>query len=187
MNNTFKLVLTVAVVIAIAGLFLPVGNTVIERVLGSNAGPDHYDLQSFQGGLVERNYFATSTTATTQTFAARDIAPGGALYSTLAVTPNTGDITITLPASSTMSSVLPVAGMSATQCWYNASTTAGIDITIAAGTGIDLEVASSTITDGAPALTVLSDNSGCFRWTRKAATASAFDFSVLFTRFVNGD
>ena len=185
MNNTIKVVLTVAVVIAIAGVFLPRGNTIIERIVG-NAGPDQYELQSFYGGVREGHYFATSTTATTQTLSTADIAPDGSLYSTWAMTPNVGDVTFTLPASSTMSAVLPTAGMSSTQCWYNASTTAGIDITVAAGTGIDLEVASTTGV-GSAVLTVLADGSACFDWTRKAATASTFDFLVKFTRFVNGD
>lgn len=182
-KNIMGVALVAVLVIAIGAYWFPR----VQAVLGSNPGPDHYELQTFQGGLVEKFYVATSTTATTQTLAVGDIAPGGTLYSTVALRPNVDDVIFTLPASSTMKSVLPVAGMSATQCWYNASTTAGIDITIAAGVGIDLEVASSTVLESDPVLTILSDSSGCFRWTRKAATASTFDFSVLFSRFVDGD
>ena len=184
MNKNIIWIATVAVlVIAIGGYSFPKVNI----PFGANPGPDHYESQTFYSGLVENHYNSTSTTATAQTLSVSDIAPGGVLYSTLALRPNTGDVTFTLPATSTMRSVLPVPGMSATQCWYNATTTSGIDITITAGTGIDLEVASSTITDGAPSLTILADNVGCFRWIRKATTTTAFDFSVLFTRFVNGD
>ena len=127
---------------------------------------------------------STSTTATTYTLVAADILN----YESVVITPNTGDLTLTLPASSTLSAFVPTAGDWAEQCWYNASTTAGIDITFAAGTGIDLEVASST-SGGAqsPVLTMLANSSACFKYIRKPATASAFDIIVQMTRFVDGD
>ena len=185
-----KLIVAVAVVmvIAIAGVFLPAGKSVVQTVVGAFPSPTIYEALELLGGSTRGFYYATSTTATTYTVTANDmVAKSGAAYDTIALTPNVGDLTLTLPASSTLRHFLPKAGMTAKQCWLNASTTAGIDLTFAAGTGIDFEVASSTIVDGLPVLTVLADSKGCFDFTRKPATASAFDFNVSFTRFVDGD
>lgn len=119
---------------------------------------------------------STSTTGTTQTLAAADITG----YSTVILTPNTNSVTLTLPASSTLSAFVPAAGDWAMQCWINATTTAAKNITFAAGTGIDLEVSSSS-------LVIAPGNSGCFRFLRKPATATAFDIIAQFTTFVDGD
>ena len=142
----------------------------------------------FDGGVIRSYNNSTTTTATSQTLAAADIAPSGIPYDTVFITPNTGDLTLTFPASSTLSAFIPTAGDMAEQCWYNASTTAGIDITFAAGTGVDLEVASST-SGGlqSPVLTMLADSGTCFTYVRKPATTAAFDILLLMTRFVNGD
>lgn len=141
-------------------------------------------LATFNAGILHSYVNSTSTTATAYTLVPDDIVD----YESVIITPNKGDLTLTFPASSTLSEFVPTAGDWAEQCWYNASTTAGIDLTFAAGTGIDLEVASSTTgAAGSIALTILADNSGCFKYIRKPATASAFDILVQFTRFVNGD
>jgi len=158
-----------------------------EQPLAGSAGPDHTEYQRFLAGVSYHNSVATSTTATTQTLGANDIAPRGIPLDHISFTPNTGDLTLTWPASSTLRNFVPRAGDVAHQCFTNASTTAGIDITIAAGTGIDLEVASSTVLESKPVLTVLADSTVCFTYIRKPSTASAFDIKVLMTRFVDGD
>lgn len=182
-----KLIVIVAVVMAV--IAIAVYSYQRAPSLGVNPGPTSYTPQEFMAGVTYGNYLATSTSATTYTLVAADlVGSSGFAYDTIALTPTVGDLTITLPASSTLRHFLPQAGMSAKQCFYNASTTAGIDITIAAGTGIDLEVASSTTAGGeTPALTILADSTGCLDYIRKPATATAFDITVLFSRFVNGD
>ena len=156
----------------------------IPTELGATPGSEFYNLVKMNAGNQVGNYIATSTTATTYTMVRKDmVSPNGGLYDTVSFTPNVGDITVTFPASSTLA-VLSGAGESATQCWHNASTTSGIDITWAAGTGIDLMVASSTVAEGgAPALTTLSNQLGCFKFVRQADT----DITAVFERYVAGD
>lgn len=172
MNKTLKVVLSVAVVIAIAGAYLVSRN---ESNLGATPGPVQLSYQEFYGGVLYGRTLATSSAQTTQTLVATDIVG----YDTILFTPNTGDITLTLPASTTLKSFLPLRGQRQQTCFHNASTTAGIDVIFAAGTGIDLETASSTATD----LTILADQFACFQIIRKANT----DFGVLLTEYTNGD
>ncbi len=54
------------------------------------------------------------------------------------------DYTYTLPATSTLTTLLSNAGEKAEWCFNNATTTAGIDLFFVTGTGIDLETATGT-------------------------------------------
>lgn len=140
-------------------------------------------LLTLNAGELHSYVNSTSTTLTSHTLVASDITN----YETVIMTPNTGNLTLTFPASSTLSAFVPTAGDWAEQCWFNATSTAANTITFAAGTGIDLEIASSTSVSGAPLLTIAAGNSACFKYIRKPATASAFDIVVQMTRFVDGD
>ena len=108
---------------------------------------------------------ATSTSATAMTLNQTDM-----LYSSRSVTPNTGALTYTLAPTSTLTSFIPNAGDRASQCIYNATSTAAATITFAAGAGIDLEVATSTSQTGAFDLTIGAGNMGCFEFFRKPNT-----------------
>jgi len=57
---------------------------------------------------------------------------------------NNLDITLTLPATSTLSAIVPNSGDVRQYYFQNASTTAAATITFAAGTGIDLQYAEAT-------------------------------------------
>ena len=92
------------------------------------------------------------------------------LYSSRSVTPNTGALTYTFPATSPLTTFIPTAGDMARQCFYNATGTAAATITFAAGAGIDLEVATSTSQTGAFDLTIGAGNIGCFDFFRKPNT-----------------
>lgn len=83
---------------------------------------------------------ATSTTDTTEVFQASDLA-----YNRIDLTPNTGATTYTLPATSTITSLIQTAGNSQSLLLCNATTTAAITTTFAAGTGWTLLNASSTL------------------------------------------
>lgn len=169
----------VAIVIAIGGYFFPQVQTKVEQVF-RGASTTFVDGLELLGGVTFGRSAATSTTATTQTLSAADIVgPEGVAYDVMLFTPNTGDTTLTFPATSSLPHFIPKAGMMARQCWHNASTTAGIDIIFAAGTGMDLETASSTRTD----LTLIDDQAGCFTFIRKTNK----DMLVLFQEFTNGD
>ena len=97
--------------------------------------------------------------------------------------------TVTFFASSTASTWLPTAGDMQETCFLNATTSAGVNLIFAAGTGIDLQVASST-TMGSSAsldLTISPDSTACFKFIRKAATASAFDIEANLVEYGNAD
>lgn len=102
-------------------------------------------------------------------------------YDTFLATPTgaAATKTLTLPATSTLTSFVPNAGDRQDLCFFNATTTAATTITFAAGSGIDLETSSSTATD----LILLADNMGCFSFLRKTNT----DIVAGFTEFMNAD
>ena len=172
-------------VLALAVAFLNGGTTIIERPLGS--GSISNVLHEFLGGFVVKDNYATTTPASA-TLSAREAAG----FSTVSFYPSVGDVTLTLPASTTLGALLgSEAGAMKRVCYYNATTTAGIDITFASGTGVDLEVASSTTaTAGIISLVINADNSGCIEFARKSSAvgaASDKDITARFIRFVDGD
>lgn len=140
---------------------------------------------TFDAGILHSYTSSTSTIATAQTLVAADITN----YESVIFTPNRDSVTLTFPASSTLSAFVPTAGDWAEQCWYNATTTAAKTITFAAGTGIDLErIATSTISgSGGPMLAIPAGGSACIKYVRQPATASTFDISVLVTNYIDAD
>lgn len=118
------------------------------------------------GGILRSSTNSTTTTATSYTLIQADLLN----YSSMLITPNTGDLTLTLPASSTLTSLVPSTGDVATIKIVNASTTAGIDITIAGGTGTLLRKATTTAT-------ILSNSVGTIEFVRKANTDIIADFT----------
>lgn len=137
-------------------------------------------VQTLDAGQLRSYTNSTSTVATTQTLAQADILN----YDTVLFTPNTASVTLTLPATSTLTSYIPTAGDRAEQCWQNATTTAGINVTFAAGAGMDLQmVATSTISGSAGVFPITPGNSACFKFIRQANT----DVQVLMTSYIDGD
>lgn len=150
---------------------------------GAVPGGDFYNPVQFFSGFTEGTILSTTTPAS-MTLAAKDVRDVGSVI----MFPSVGAITVTFPASSTLPNFLPVAGQRARQCWYNATTTAGINITFASGTGVDLEIASTTVLTGATSLVLNADNSACFEFQRKGgAGSSSRDFTARFLRFSDGD
>lgn len=128
MNNTKILVsMIVVIAIAIGGYVFPKGNTIVERVVGASAGPEHTERQSFLSGSSNGGRVATTTTAATYTTDARDF-NGTPTYIDHLPNVNT---TISLSSTSTFAYV-PKVGDVATIYWRNASTTAASSITFAA-------------------------------------------------------
>jgi hypothetical protein len=76
------------------------------------------------------------------------------------------DFTYTLPASSTLTTLLPSTGNQATWCFDNATSTGNIDLVFVAGTGIDLQMATSS-----SVLEYVQQTSmGCITLVRKSNT-----------------
>lgn len=95
--------------------------------------------KEFQQGFLSGGRIASSTTGSTGTLVASQLEN----ITTLDYTLNVADVTLTLPASSTISYMRNV-GDTKTIYVRNATTTATMDITFAAGTGLNLKKATST-------------------------------------------
>jgi len=143
------------------------------------------------GGLVTLNAGQLrSSTVSTSTGSATLSVSYLSGYDTVIVNP-TGAAsakTLTFFASSTASTWLPTAGDMQETCFLNATGTAATTVVFAAGTGIDLQVATSTGgAGGAMDLTIAAGGTACFKFIRKAATASAFDIEANLTEYSDAD
>lgn len=146
MNSKLKVVLSVAVVIAIAGAYM---FPKFVPSFGASAGPTYTEGQELVGGLTLGLVNSTSTTDTAYTMVAADLASPrqGTFYDTY-IHMKTGSVattTNTFPASSTLSYVLPRAGMRTSVCFVVATSTGGAGLVLAEGTGWKIVNASSTI------------------------------------------
>lgn len=162
MNKNIKFLSLAILVIAIGGAY--VFPKVQER-FGADPGPVKTEAQEFQGGVSLGLTNSTSTTDTSYTMVAADLASSrqGAFFSTY-IHQKTGSVattTITFPASSTLAYVLPKAGMRTDICFLVATSTGGAGLTLAEGTGWKFVNASSslTVTGGG----VISNNGGVGR------------------------
>ena len=107
----------------------------LNTALGAATGPDIYSYLRVHGPFsYGTGLCATSTTVTTYTVVGGDLAD----YHMIDLMVNTGATTFTLPATSTMLSLLPDPGMSREWIFHNASSSTGITLTLVAGTGMDL-------------------------------------------------
>lgn len=135
-------------------------------------------LAQFDAGILHSSTLSTSTPASV-TLAASDIS---GIESIVMLPSATLGITATLPASSTLSAVVPTAGDWAESCITNATTTTGASITIAGGTGTNLLVASSSAT-ALGSKVLLPGKTGCIRFFRIGAGNNSSDINALLTVF----
>lgn len=182
-----KLLITFVAGLVLGGL-LVVGINLSkqEKPLGG-AGSTYTELLEFMGGFILRDTYSTTTPAAA-TLSAKETAG----YSTVNFYPSVGAVTLTLPASSTLASIIPKAGDMKRVCYYNATTTAAINITLAAGTGIDVESASTTNqTAGSTNLVIGPDSTACIEYQKKGSSSSTAanrnDITARITRFIDGD
>lgn len=91
--------------------------------------------------------------------------------------------TVTLPASSTLSSMIPRPGDRQSFCIQNSTSTVGVVMTFAGALGTKFLVASSSATAlGSTKLT--TGKIGCFTLIREVATSSPWgDIDALYTAF----
>lgn len=131
----------VAIALGVVGLFTGdtfVSNpTEVREVVGAAASPEVYQHTYFNTGYSFGGYFATTTTGATR-LVARDLPNDVTYYN---ITPSAATAW-TLPASSTLSAIVPKAGMCKEFIMNNAS--ASNDVTVTAGTGWDIRNASGT-------------------------------------------
>ncbi len=134
-------------------------------------------IAQFDAGVLHSYTLSTSTPASL-TLAASDVTN----YESVIVLPTVGDVTLTLPASSTLSAIVPAAGDWQELCIVNATTTNIGRITIAGGTGTTLQVASSSATALGSKL-ILPGKTGCIKFFRIGAGNNALDINALLTVF----
>lgn len=132
MNNLHKVVLSVAVVLAISGAYL---YPQVKQELGATPGPEVLTRYFFNEGMTSGGRVATTTTVSTYTTSARDF---GGTPTYIDWLPNV-NTTISLSATSTHQYV-PKVGDVAKIYFRNASTTAAASITFAASdANLDLQ------------------------------------------------
>lgn len=135
MNKITKVVLSVAIVIALGGAYLfPQVQGVIN--LGANPGPDFYDHLVFkQGFTTGGTALATSTAESTVTMTSATLRPE---ITYISWTVNLDTTVTTMASTSAPFSNLAV-GEKLEVLVYSATTTAATTLTWAAGTGVDLQ------------------------------------------------
>ncbi len=133
--NMKKIIITITVIIGL----------IVAALGGSYAtfqGSTNLDSLILSGNLYNSGYYATTTSAsatTSQTLPIIALSQKAIIYTSGTST----DVTLTLPASSSIGTLLPNVGDSTSFIIHNASTTGSI-LTIAAGTGNTLLSASTT-------------------------------------------
>lgn len=137
MNHIMKNTLLTVIISALVaiGAFFAVSGTQTTEQLGASVGPEHFSTEFFYGGIVEgSNCYSTTTTGT--------MIPGVLSNNSCIVVASGGAgqavLSLTLPASTTMNSVLPNKG--SCRSWFIDTTAvaAATTTTIVAGTGWNL-------------------------------------------------
>lgn len=175
MNKIIKVVLAVAVVIAIGGSYV---FPKVQEKFGAVPGSTFTEAVEFLGGSIGANSYSTSTSLSATTLLAGELANKDTIF--VIKTGAVATTTVTLPASSTLSYWLPKIGMSQRKCFLSGtSTQANPGFILAAGTGIDLETSSTTPTG----LTVEGGSGACITFVRDNFT----DIKAFMTVFKNAD
>ena len=104
-----------------------------EQTFGGAVSQDHYFPERFWAGF-GGGALATTTTATAVTLREYDLTQ----YSIISVEPQTAALTYTLPATTTLTTLLKNQGDTQKWIFHNATTTAAISLTVAKGTGWNL-------------------------------------------------
>lgn len=176
----------IAVVLAVISTVLTVGflsqHNATAPIIGATSGPDHYNLEQFFGGLLKGTQIATSSMGTSITVTANEF-KGWSAAGVVSFTPGlVAASTVTLPASSTLSAIIPHAGDTQAFCIRNATTTANTQLILAGGTGTNILVASSSVS-ALGSKTILPGKVGCVTLVREALTSSSFDIDAVLTTY----
>lgn len=136
-------VLVIIVAAGVGGLFLTKGEQP-GNSFAAVTGPDNYNHLNFYLNHTDGGYVATSSLATAQPLAPKLLQD----VTLINFTPNVSGITLTLPATSTISSFIPKFGDTQTVNICNATTTAAMPFTLALGTGMIASNATTTLAVG---------------------------------------
>lgn len=130
-----KIILTTiwGIVGFISGVYITLGLSVVSA--------------AFETTPINPNPIFTGTNSTSTPLVATTLLNSDIVgYTTISMTPNTANLLLTLPASSTLSTWLPLAGNAVTFYLLNATTTAGVNIGLYPGIGTLIQQASTTAT-----------------------------------------
>ena len=146
---------------AVDGTTVIDGSGNVDAAITSSTGTFSSTLTT-NGGSIYSYTLSTSSAKTTYTMIQADLLH----YNTILATLSGGGTTWTLPASSTITSLVPAAGDRQTQCYLPLTN----NLTFVAGTGIDLKGATSTGVGGPFDRTIKAGGMGCFEFVRQADT-----------------
>ncbi len=124
--------------LGVTGLFEADGTTIFTGATSFSG------VTTFTGAIKTTSQLTTGGNLATTTNGSETLQQSDLIYSTISMTPIVAAMTVTLPASSTLTTFLPNAGDSTMINFINASTTAAITITLAGGTGSLLQNASTS-------------------------------------------
>ena len=195
MNKVTGLTLVVALV-ALGVSFFSGGETRIETIIreqiGASPGPDVLNEIDFSGGVTLGHPLGIITASSTHTLTAAQLVKVS--YTRVIIDGDEAtDLTITLPASSTLAHFVPSLGDYARKCFLLTGTTTDSRLIFAAGTGIDMRYASSTgaygAALGAPDLASIAGQEVCLEfWRQPQDVGTALgDISAVLTVFEEAD
>lgn len=171
-------------VIAVAGLVLGglAYTSTDSQSLGATPGGDFTNLVNFSGGVVNSGLVATTSQGSSVTISAAEFRNWAnssmvEFKQGLVATP-----TLTFPASSSLSALVPKPGDRQTFCIRNATSTASLNVILAGSTGVNLNVASSSVS-ALGAVNLATGEVGCITLVRQSATATTYDIDALLTVF----
>ena len=206
MLKSKKFLIAIGIVLALLGFGAGQSSTVMDTISGADFGSDALATSFWRKDKNTVKVFPASTkvetggltvtgNATSTSLITGALTQGGGIYASstanaaetlpasyfdtenvLDYTVNGANNTLTLPATSTLTAFIPTAGQTRELLIRNATTTANVNITIAAGAGMNL--ASST------QATIVGNTSGAsyglLKFIRKANT----NIDVIMTTFV---
>lgn len=178
MKTSTKLILGVLAAIAIffAGSALTSKTATNEVSVGATSGPDNYNPYNFYNGLYGKFFtqgggvksFTATTTQAAYTVTQADLAS----YNVFKVVATTSPaLTLTLPATSTLTTLIKNPGDMREWIFYNAHTGA-TTTTLVAGTGMTLQSASTTA--------VIAQGKNALVRLKRVSTGDVFAFVTLF-------
>ncbi len=149
-------------------LTLTNGNIVMTSgSITSTSGSNTFGTTTAERVITGGTVFSSSTLAAVGTLTEAQLL----YYGSIVYTPNVSDVTLTLPASSTLTTFIPNAGDQAEIYFRNSTSTAGIDITFGGGVGTILEHASST-SDTNPSIG--KGKGGYFKFWRSSTSTDVY-------------
>lgn len=136
-------------VLGIASFNAPKTNEVVNAPsVGATSGPDNYVPYNFYNGLYGKLFtqgggvlsFTATSTQSARTLTQAELAQNRLMYVNIA---NSPALTVTLPASSTLTSLIKNPGDEMTFMIYNAQTGAATTTTVVGGTGTTLGITTA--------------------------------------------